>query len=468
MRKIAFILTICITNICSNLFAQGHKIVIQIDGIKDSTILLGYHYGEKKFVQDTVKMNSEGIAVFQGDSTLKKGIYLVILPTKTYFEILVGDNQRFEVKTSLKNLVDNLSFTNSKENSAFADYQRFMIEQQGFAKEYQDKFKAVSAKPDSVKIIQDKIKALDKKVNDYWDGIIKDYPNTLFSLIAKSMKNVEMPEFKIPANTKNVDSLKWVLSYRYNKEHFFDNIPVADPRLLRTPILETRLNTFFDRVLIPTPDSITPEAIKLIEISRSNKEVFQYLVSFLVNKFSTSNIMGFDAVFVSLAEKYYLSGQAWWADKKLIEKIQERVTALKPNLIGNQCPNLSLPDMVGITRKISDIKTKITVVYFWDSSCSHCKKVTPELKKIYDKFKSKGLEVYAVYTQGNQPEVVEYITKNQLNWINVWDPAQNSNFRKLFDIYSTPVIYVLDKNKKIIAKRISEESLNQMLELELK
>jgi thiol-disulfide isomerase/thioredoxin len=258
------------------------------------------------------------------------------------------------------------------------------------------------------------------------------------------------------------------MSYHYNKVHFFDNTPVNDPRLLRTPILEGRLNTFFDRVLIPSPDSIIPEAIKLIEVSKSNKETFQYLLSFLVNKFQTSSIMGFDAVFVALAEKYYLTGQAWWADKKLIEKIQERVNALKPNLIGKQCPNLSLPDMAGVTRTINEIKAKITVVYFWDSSCSHCKKVTPEVKKIYDKFKPKGLEVYAVYTQGNQPEVIEYINKNKLNWINVWDPALNSNFRNLFDIYSTPVIYVLDANKKIIAKRISEESLNQMLEQELK
>jgi len=152
----------------------------------------------------------------------------------------------------------------------------------------------------------------------------------------------------------------------------------------------------------------------------------------------------------------------------MLEKIQDRVKALKPNLIGKQCPNLALPDMSGVIKKLSDIKAKITVLYFYDSNCSHCKKVTPELKKLYDTYKPKGLEVYAVYTQGNQPEIVEYINKNNLHWINVWDPAQNSNFRDLFDIYSTPVIYVLDKNKKIIAKRISEESLKQMLEIELK
>jgi thiol-disulfide isomerase/thioredoxin len=468
MKSVKLLLVVFATIFCHNLFAQGYRIEVQINGLRDTTLLLGYHFGDKKYVQDTAKVNSDGIAVFKKDSTLKKGIYLIILPSKTYFEILVTENQKFGVKTSLANLVENLSFANSSENTVFADYQRYMIEQQKTMKAYQDKYKTISSKPDSVKIMQEKIKELDKKVNLYWDGIIKEYPNSMIALIVKSMKNIELPEFTIPKNTKNVDSLKWVLSYRFNKTHFFDNIPIADPRLLRSPILEGRLNTFFDRVLIPVPDSITKEAIRIVEISKANKEVFQYVLSYLVNKFQTSTIMGFDAVFVALSEKYYMTGQATWADKKLLDKIKERVDALKPNLIGNQCPNLTLPDMSGIKRSINDVKAKITVVYFWDSSCSHCKKVTPELKRLYDKFKSKGLEVYGVYTQGNQPEVLEYISKNNLNWINVWDPALNSNFRNLFDIYSTPVIYVLDKYKKIIAKRISEESLNQMLEQELK
>jgi len=468
MKSVKFILVLFISILCNNLFAQGYRIEVQIDGLKDTTLLLGYHFGDKKYVQDTAKVNSNGIAVFKKDSTLKKGIYLIILPSKTYFEILVTENQKFGVKTTLDDLVGKLSFTNSTENTVFADYQRYMIEQQKTMKEYQDKYKAISSKPDSVKIMQEKIKDLDKKVNLYWDNIIKQYPNSMIALIVRSMKNVEIPEFTVPKDAKNADSLKWVMSYRFNKTHFFDNIPITDPRLLRTPILEGRLNTFFDRVLIPVPDSLTKEAINIIEISKANKEVFQYVLNFMLNKFQTSTIMGLDAVFVSLSEKYYLSGQVPSADKKFLEKLKERVDALKPNLIGNQCPNLNLPDMGGIKRSINDINAKITVVYFWDSSCSHCKKVTPEVKKIYDKFKAKGLEVYAVYTQGNQPEVVEYINKNQLNWINVWDPALNSNFRSLFDIYSTPVIYVLDKNKKIIAKRISEESLNQMLTQELK
>lgn len=468
MRSVKFMLTGLIIVICANVFAQGYKIEVQINGLKDTTILLGYHMGEKKYVQDTAKVNSKGFAAFQGDSALRKGIYLIILPNKTYFEILIDDVQKFGVKTETNNYIEKLAFTNCKEGNVFADYQRFMVEQQKTMTDYQNKYKAVSAKPDSVKIMQEKIKDLDKKVNDYWNSIISNNPNSLIAAIVKTMLPLHLPEFAVPVNAKNADSLRWVMGYHYNKVHYFDNIPLTDPRLLRTPILEQRLNSFFDRVLIPSPDSIIPEAIKIIEETRSNKEMFQFTLQFLGNKFSTSNIMGFDAVFVAIAEKYFLTGQAWWADKKTIEKIKERVEALKPNLIGKQCPNLTLPDMAGVIKKLSDINAKITVVYFFDSSCAHCKKVTPEVKKLYDAFKPKGFEVYAVYTQGNQPEVIEYINKNNLNWINVWDPAQNSNFRNLFDIYSTPVIYVLDKNKKIIAKRISEESLKQMLEIELK
>lgn len=470
MKKVKYLLVVStlMLVISNTLYSQKYRIEVQIDGIKDTTLLLGYHFGDKKYVQDTAKVDSKGVAVFEGDSTLRGGIYLIILPSKTYFEVLISDNQKFGVKTSSDKLIENLSFTNSKENSVFAVYQRYMIEQEKEIKKLQEKQKKLNSKSDSLKIVQNQIKEVNDRVMANFRRIISENPNTFLSAIIKTMLNTDMPEFKVPALTKNADSLKWVMSYNFNKVHFFDNIPLNDPRFLRTPILEGRINAYFDRILIPSPDSITPEAIRIIELSKANKEVYQYMLSYLVNKFQTSNIMGLDAVFVSLAEKYYLAGQASWADKKLLDKIQERVNALKPNLIGNKCPDLNLPDMSGKLIKVSNIKAKVTIVYFWDSSCSHCKKVTPELKKAYDKFKSKGLEVYAVYTQGNQPEVVEYISKNQLTWINVWDPKFSSNFRNLFDIYSTPVIYVLDTNKKIIAKRISEESLNSMLEQLLK
>ena len=452
-------------------FAQNHngyRIEIKIDGLKDTTLLLGYHFGDKKFVSDTARIDSNGVAIFEGDSLLKGGIYLVILPDKTYFEVLLSNNQRFGVQTTAKNMVENLKFTGSKENEEFIHFQQFMMGVQAQSNELSAKMKDALTDSTRSNQLRKEMNELDEKVKAYWLEVENNNRGTFLASIIKAMRSVEVPEFTIPANTSAYDSLKWVHSYNFNRDHYFDNIDFSDSRLLRTPILENKINIYFDRVLIPHPDSIAAAAVNLVEKSKANREMFQYILSYLINKFQTSERMGMDGVFVVLAEKYYLGGQAWWADQKLLDKISERVNALKPNLIGKVAPDLWLPDPNGKYFRLSNINSKITVIFFWDPECSHCKKEMPKLKNVYDNYKKYGLEVYAVYTQGDQPKWMESISKNDLTWINVWDPTFSSNFRNLYDIYSTPVIYVLDSGKKIIAKRISVETLESILKQELK
>jgi thiol-disulfide isomerase/thioredoxin len=177
--------------------------------------------------------------------------------------------------------------------------------------------------------------------------------------------------------------------------------------------------------------------------------------------------MGMDAVFVHIAEKYFLSGQTPWITEETKGKIADRVADLKPNLIGQIAPNFRMSTIGGGVQELHKVKAEVTVVYFWEPSCSHCKKVTPQLRDIYNKYKDKGLEVVAVYTQGEKDKWSEYVDTNKLTWINVWDPTRVSRYHKLYDIYSTPVMYVLDKDKKIVAKRIGVESLERFIEQEV-
>lgn len=470
MKKICLLALSMVFLLFANTFAQknSYRIEVKIDGLTNGELILGYHFGDKKYVKDTASVNSNGVAVFEGDTLLPGGIYLVILPEKNYFEVLIDKDQRFLVTTSKENLIENLKFSNSPENEGFIRYQRFMIEMQKQSKALSEQLK--ESLSDSVKAnaIREKMNDLNGKVMAYWGETEMNYKGTLLAAVIKAMRNVEAPKHNIPKDAPKYDSLVWAHNYNFNRYHFFDNIDFSDARLLRTPILESKINTYFDRVLLPMPDSIIPAAIDLIEKTKANREMFQYVLSTLTNKFQTSERMGMDGVFVAIAEKYYLGGQAWWADQKLLDKIAERVKAIKPNIIGNVAPDLWLPNPNSKYFRLSDVNAKITVAYFWDPDCSHCKKVTPELKKVYEKYKAKGFEVFAVYTQGDQPKWMDYISKNELTWINVWDPTFSSNFRNLYDIYATPVIYVLDKNKKIIAKRISVETLERILEEELK
>ena len=49
------------------------------------------------------------------------------------------------------------------------------------------------------------------------------------------------------------------------------------------------------------------------------------------------------------------------------------------------------------------------------------------------------------------------------DWINVYDGAHYNNVIEKYDVYSTPVIYVLDKNKVIKAKRIGVEQIENVI-----
>ena len=133
-------------------------------------------------------------------------------------------------------------------------------------------------------------------------------------------------------------------------------------------------------------------------------------------------------------------------------------------------PELKLPDSEGMFYSLRQMNSKYTVLLFWEPNCSHCKKTVPQLyKDLYLPLKDKGIDIYAVCTQNKREEWLKAISEYQLfDWTNVWDPLLTSNFRSLYDVFSTPVIYILDQKKKIIAKRLDVEIavkfLNNQLE----
>jgi thiol-disulfide isomerase/thioredoxin len=468
MKKIKFFWgLIFLINITSVSCAQGYRIELKVDGLRDSTLQLGFYFGEKTLLADTARVNSKGVAIFKGDSLLHRGMYFIVLPG-SYFEILVGSNQNFSVSTTLENKIENITFKNSPENTEFTNYRKFMNQMQKQMGELQKKAQAQKEVGKVEDELLEQMTVLDKEVKNYWDNMVKKNPNTFLATIIKSLTQVEIPEFDIPENEPKPDSLRWIKGVRYNQKHYFDNINFSEAGLIRTPYFHGFIDNYFDRVVIPIPDTVSYYADKIISKSRSNPDMFKFIATHLFSKFSNSSIMGMDAVFVHIAEKYYLSGEAKWVNQENFGKITKRVADLKPNLIGQIAPNFKMLDANNTVQELHKIKADVTIVYFWEPGCSFCKKETPILHEVYKKFKSKGLAVIAVCTQNQEDKWKEYITTNSLSWINVWDPTRATRYDKLYDIYSTPVIYVLDKNKKIVAKRIGAETVERFIEQELK
>jgi peroxiredoxin len=451
--------------------AQGVDISLKIKGLKDTSVILGYHYGSQKYVTDTIAINGAGEGFVKADTLLPGGIYLVIVPGNTYFEMLISSDQKFSVTTDKSNLSENLVFKGSEENSKFIEYQKYMVSKQTESKKYRDRLNALKVRgvKDSVDYFLKKLDELDKDISEYWDKLIKDNKGTFFANIIKAMKFPTIPEFVIPNHIVNKDSMRWVMGYNYNKNHYLDGLDFTDERLLRTPVFQGKVEHYFSRLLLQIPDSLKKEVDHIVELSETNRKVQQYVLVFLLDYYNKTELMGLDEMFVYVAEKYYLSGKAWWITDDFKQKLDERVMKIKPTLLGRKAPEIEAPMLSGEPTSLWHTDARFTILTFYDPDCGHCKTAIPALNKVYqEKYAHKDVAVFAMNTHFEFEKWKTFIDKNNLNWINVWDPHKHSHFHTNYDVSYTPIMFLLDRDKKIIAKKISLEDLEKILDNELK
>ncbi|NQY12125.1 MAG: DUF5106 domain-containing protein [Flavobacteriales bacterium] len=439
----------------------GHKIKIKVTGVNDTICFLANYYGTKQYYKDTAVVNEDGYAVFEGTDTLPGGVYSIILPGTRYFEFII-DDQHFTLETDTADYVSNMKVTGSKDNELFYKYLNLIKVKQVESKEIKDRITALEETHDSTAIYNEMLVNIDTKVNDIRNDIIDEGGDMFVSAMFKTMRDPVIPDFLLLSNGRR-DS---IAEFNYYKSHFLDEVDLSDTRLLRSPVLHKRVIRYLDNVMIQKPDSLIKAIDLILEKTNGNYDTFKYFTSYLTNHYEKSKIMGMEAIFVHMAFKYYLTGQADWVDSTQLSKIEERATILRPLLLGNRVENLVLKDAIGMHRSIYEIKSDFTVLWFWDPDCGHCKEATPVLNDIYNKHSRKDFEVYAVGIMEEEglEKWQDFIDANNLNWINVNDIERKVDLRKKYDIYSTPVLFLLDKNKEIMAKRVTVESLGEILE----
>jgi len=449
--------------------AQSFRISVTLDGLKDTNIYLANYYGSKILRVDSARLDKSGSAIFQNKEKRISGLYVIYLNKDNYFDFLLGSDQQFSIHTSFSPQAKRI-FKGAVETEVFQQYQEFLSVQRNKQQKLQKEVEVHKNNKDSVKIINIEIDKLNSEMENYWESKSSKYPGTFLADFLRSMIYTRPPEFVAPADSKNPDSLKWVSNYNFNKDHYWDNFNFAQPGMIRTPLIEGRLDNYFKKTLLQIPDSMIKPTFDLIDKSKANEEMFHYISLQRLNAALTSEVMGMDKLFVAIAERYFLNGSGAWLDTTAMAKLKDKVRVTKPNLIGNLAPELKLPDSEGNYYSLRQMNSKYTILLFWEPNCSHCKKAVPQIyKDLYLPLKDKGVDIFAVCTQNKKEDWLKAIIEYKiLDWTNVWDPSVTSNFRSLYDVYSTPIIYILDSTKHIIAKRLDVESsvkfLNHLLE----
>ncbi|MBT3385884.1 MAG: redoxin domain-containing protein [Prolixibacteraceae bacterium] len=447
-------------------FGQNYQIKVDLKSAANKEVFLANYYISNIYLKDTIQLDNNGTGVFKSDSLLPQGLYKIYLDDKNHFDFILGADQEFTL--SNKSFSAQTAVVNGAvETEEFLKYVVFLKGLQTKSAEIREKLK--TATEGEKKNLNDEMAKLNPLLHSYWENIGNKYPNTFLAKFLMSNNTPALNISTVSQEVRNNDSLLLLARFNYQKEHYWDNFDYTDERFLYTPLLKPKLETWFTKVLHQDYDRIKPEVFEFIENVRPQKRIFQFVTSWFLNSSINSNIMGMDALFVDLAKKYYLSGDAFWATPKSIEKIKENLLFAESNLIGKTAPDLTLESVDGEYFNLHQIDAKYTALLIYEPDCSHCKIFVPEFhKEVYQKFKDKGLKVFAIYSMDNKKLWVEFLTKhNMYDWINVWDEHHVSRFKILYDARKTPGIYILDENKKIVAKKMTVEQAKKLMESEL-
>ena len=242
------------------------------------------------------------------------------------------------------------------------------------------------------------------------------------------------------------------------RKHFWDYTDLNSKSTLINPFFEKNRKIYYEQVLGHDPDTAIKHMNRLFN-GQMDDQIRKVFVSTATYHYETSNYMGEDKVFVWLAQTFYNSGFADWMDKEDLAKIKEKSDGLSTELIGNPARDFAFDTKDRGRIKLSEVQSPITILYFWDSTCGHCKKETPRLKKFYEEYKDKGVEVVAITLENEFTSWNKYIDQNELTWINGYESNfERPNFLWYYYIPSTPKKLVLDKDKKIIAKNLDVET----------
>jgi peroxiredoxin len=463
--RLSIVLLFCL--IAIGVSAQsGYKLDFKVKGWKDTTVYLGHYYGEQTYLKDTARANPQGVFYFDNAKALPQGVYFLVLNKSKIFDFVVGKDQSFALETSSDDYIKNMVVKGDDDNKLFFENMIFNMERNVEAEPFIKVLRDSTLSEDQKKPARESFAKVNEKVTAYQKEVIAKNPNLLTARLIKANQPIDIPPPPTKANG-NIDS---TFQLRYYREHFFDNFDLADDALLRMPrpFYQEKIKEYLNKLYAPIPDTILLAIDKMVAKARKNPETYKYLVWNCVYLYQNPEIMGLDAVYVALYDKYFATGEMdYWITAPVKKNVKDYADKLRNSLVGKTGANLIMQDQNLKPRSMYDIKNKYTILYIFDPDCGHCKEETPKLVDFYNKNKTKfDVEVFAVSADTSMVKMKNFIKDFKMPWITVNGPRTYlpKHYSEFYYSETTPSLYILDKKHVIIAKKLPVKQLEDFFE----
>ncbi len=242
--------------------------------------------------------------------------------------------------------------------------------------------------------------------------------------------------------------------------HFWDGIEAFDGPTDENPVLAAQLDFYFDKMVAPLPDSITMEINRLIKRTNNNTDLRDFILWHLLEKYRHPEYMSQDQVFVWLYDEYFSQLEIKDLNETNLALIREKAETFRRLALFNIAPNFAINDSFGL----HSIESEYTVLFFYDHDCDVCQQEMIDLDSIcaeHPKIIVLAIDMnpdsagessggFAIRPQGNGD------LKFPIQFRRITNPSELIG---LYDIETTPLIYVLDRDKRIVAKKIQAKQI---------
>ena len=450
MKKILIFL---FTILASGGYTQEHFLKIQIQDLPSPEVYLADFYGDKNQILDTLVPDSLGAMTFVLKENYPSGMYRVFLAEKVFFDIIYNQED-IEIFTQYNHLFDSLKIISSKENSI---YYGFLRKRNEYLRKFDLLATPVEYYPPSDSFyfdLKSQYVKIQKEYATYIDDVIDKNPDAWTTKIIKQRRPIYFDPELTEAGRRE-----------YTIEHYFDPIDFSDVELVRSNIYSTLAIEYMSLYSNPDFSQEQLENAFIIAVDKimyeamDNNIIYEFIVDYLVGGFERFH---FDKVLDYIAENY-TPEQCENEERKT--DLQTRLSKYAELTIGKMAPEIKIPDRNGNEIKLSKIRAEYTLVLFWASWCPHCNETLPKIQTIYkNSTNRKKLEVLAISLDTEKQDWESAIDTANYTWLNTcelkgWDSKSATDY----NVYATPTMFLLDKDKKIVAKPITFAELKSTL-----
>lgn len=440
----------------------NYEITLKINKGVDTMMMMGYYHGRGNAVVDTVYRDKKGRFVFTSTTdTIPEGLFFFANAHGKYVEFVVyHEKPFFQFETEQKDWTSNMKVKGSKQNEFFYAFHR----EESVITNEMDRQRMLMDSAQYAPFYRQQIKILDSIRIAYAE---KD-PDMFLSKMMMATKDVPPPLVD-----EKGDTMTDLQRRDYFLAHYFDRMPLEENAILNTPraVFYDRVMGYFDNVLrYAPPETVIKYMDPLLDRSKKAPNVFQYLLVSFTQKYLQSKVMVYDEIYVHLVQKYYASEDNWWTSPSSIDKESQRAAKWERLLVGREAPELILYDTLHVPHSLHAMPYKWKLLVFWSPNCGHCKHIIPEIYRVFEKYQQQyNLCAFTILSDPDdktRKEWKEFMVEHGMNspsWFSLDGGEANVDWHDVYDIQSTPQIYLIDENNIIQAKKLGEASIENVL-----